>query len=222
MNKKGADDTPMGFIVGIVLVVIVAGFAIYWFYSSGKTIFDKKDILVEDLSFTAQVCDAAAQNPDLALAKTNYCVAPKKMTVAGRQGYFNCQYIKDSLGAIIPSGDKITCESKYIGDNWAKYYCGLLKENQAKDYTSAWVNGKKCSDLDLSSVVTPGVSAKGTCTGNVKQCGELSGTECVKQYNCQLSLDGNACINLALECSSFKDNSDRCKTQKGCTWTASA
>lgn len=192
VNKKGQESggpSSLGYIIGFILLAGVAIFAFYWFYSSGKTIFDKKDILINDLSFAAQACDTAAQNPDLAVAKNNYCVAPKKINVAGKDGYFNCPYIKLGLGASIPNADSITCDNGYDNaDIWRYYYCAQLK-NAGTDTTKVWVNGDKCAELTKAKLETICGSAnlplsETNCASGSSRQWTVQSSDDKKNYNC--------------------------------------
>ena len=169
MNKRGQEITT---IIVLGVAIIAAIFLVYWFYTSGKAIFDKKDILPGDLTVAAQACEFSASQGD----KTSYCVEPKKMNVAGKDGYFNCPYIKNTLNADIPNAGSITCDKGYDNANtWAKYYCKQLKLAENTNYDKIWVNGFKCNDIlkictDFGGTWVPGEgTSKDQCPNGKKK-----------------------------------------------------
>ena len=193
MNKKG-DETPWGIIISFGVLIIAAIFIIYWFYSSGTTIFDKTKILDADLILAAKTCEYSASQGD----KTSYCVAPMKMKVAGKEGYFNCPYIKNTLNADIPSAGSITCANGYdTAEIWRSYYCGLLK-NAGTDTSKVWVNGDKCGvvltkeKLQALCGTTPLILETESCAGSSTKKWTQQDDD-GKKYSC--------CVSLSKKCS---------------------
>lgn len=96
LGKKGQEMsiTTMVILVLaiIVLVVIVLGFTQGWGY-----IFDKLNLLPNDLTAMANACKTYAETPGLELS---YCEF-REGTIDGVKGYWNCDKIKEIASATL-------------------------------------------------------------------------------------------------------------------------
>ena len=72
-------------LAAIVLIVVVLGFTQGWGY-----IFDKIGLLPGDLEAAAKSCETSAQYG----LKTSYCNEFKKVRVAGKKQWVNCDYLE--------------------------------------------------------------------------------------------------------------------------------
>jgi len=146
LDKKG-EMSPLGVIITVIVIIIVAGMLIYTFTDFFKGVNKARDLGPGDFELIAQACIIYSEGN----LKMDYCQFREVDS-----NFYNCHYISENYGADYYFEDISLCEDA------AKNFCN--DRVRQKDLADTEMNGVSCISL-------PGV------TGIVgKTCEELTGT----------------------------------------------
>jgi len=179
MNKKGQDPTPIGTIIGFVLIAVVAILVLWYFSSGAQTIVDNAKIAQSEITILSSACSADLGTTD------NYCLQAREINYQSTKITLNCQYAVEQ-GIISWAGDKVSCVKS--SGVWAKEQCSEMEKYGTKDYEKKWVNGKLCSDWMPNINSDMGIKENGNSCANKGECksGHCVNKVCVE---CEINSD---------------------------------